>query len=276
MSLNQPGRVGEGESLDPIKANNAAGGFISPPLSASGSASKCPIRYLDQVSPEEVAHYFEKHKHELPRSHEVCVKRYQSNTESIRQLDAKYGNLVTMIQGLGMKHQPLLPAKADHEEATQDDKQINERVERWAETLSGQVNAHNEATIESEDRTGHFDRPMKEIRVGESPNRPWGIAVPLEAEENNPSITSQREMKDHYGSHHSDEPTRTRDYSGDRSAHVNSGARFKAAGASPQPAASSEQQSRMVFTGPVFIGYSNDQIMTFLHQTGADVNIPRL
>ena len=39
----------------------------------------CPIRFLDQHSPEEVATYFERHKHELPRSHEVCVKRYQSN-----------------------------------------------------------------------------------------------------------------------------------------------------------------------------------------------------
>ncbi|KAK3060873.1 hypothetical protein LTR53_019968, partial [Teratosphaeriaceae sp. CCFEE 6253] len=30
----------------------------------------CPIRFMDQHSPEEVATYFEKHKHELPRSHE--------------------------------------------------------------------------------------------------------------------------------------------------------------------------------------------------------------
>ena len=54
----------------------------------------CPIRFLDQHSPEEVATYFEKHKHELPRSHEVCVRRYQKNEEQIRKLDAKYGSPV--------------------------------------------------------------------------------------------------------------------------------------------------------------------------------------
>ena len=60
-------------------------------VSAAGSAPACPIRYMDQHSPEEIAKYFEAHKHELPRSHELCVKRFQDNDASIRQLDAKYG-----------------------------------------------------------------------------------------------------------------------------------------------------------------------------------------
>jgi hypothetical protein len=29
-----------------------------------------------------------------------------------------------------------------------------------------------------ETRTAHFDRPMNEVRVGESPSRPWGITIP--------------------------------------------------------------------------------------------------
>ena len=53
--------------------------------------------------------YFEKHKHELPRSHEVCINRFQSNAQSIEELDRKYGDLVSMIQGLGQKHQDYLP-----------------------------------------------------------------------------------------------------------------------------------------------------------------------
>ncbi|KAI9821037.1 MAG: hypothetical protein M1827_003770 [Pycnora praestabilis] len=159
----------------------------SPPPSATGSASKCPIRFLDQYSPEEVAEYFENHKHEIPRSHEICVKRYQSNSESIRQLDAKYGNLVNMIQGLGHKHQPLLPMK-EEADAARSARQPNDRVEDWANGVSGSDTGYieGEATAEG-DRKGHFDRPMKDIRVGESPSRPWGISVPnqtVQSEEN--------------------------------------------------------------------------------------------
>ncbi|KAF4555058.1 Hypothetical protein D9617_3g021270 [Elsinoe fawcettii] len=151
--------------------------------SLQGSGPTCPIRFLEKSSPEDVAEYFEKHKHELPRSHEVCVKRYQSNEESIRQLDAKYGNLVSMIQGLGQKHAPMLPeTKGDNED--EQDAESAERVRRWASDVSnvkveGQPSEEQDA--EPEERVGHFDRPLKDVRVGESPSRPWGIPVPLEA-----------------------------------------------------------------------------------------------
>ena len=139
------------------------------------------IRYLDQHSPEEVARYFETHKHEIPRSHEVCVKRYQRNEDDIRKLDAKYGSLVSMIQGLGQKHQPMLPA--DHEEGGEDEeleRTSNERVENWAKAVSADgVGQEEPEPEEEEDRESRFDRPLKEIRVGESPSRPWGISVPI-------------------------------------------------------------------------------------------------
>ncbi|MCJ1398603.1 hypothetical protein MMC11_001803 [Xylographa trunciseda] len=166
---------------DPMAVEYQAADLVSPPASAQGAASKCPIRFLDQHSPEEVARYFQSHKHEIPRSHEVCVKRYQTNEESIRQLDAKYGNLVNMIQGLGMKHQPML-VPTDHEEFTTHDQSSKEKVERWAtdctESVEAAVDQDNNPDDISHPRSGHFDRPLQDVRVGESPSRPWGIHVP--------------------------------------------------------------------------------------------------
>ncbi|KUJ22730.1 uncharacterized protein LY89DRAFT_575450 [Mollisia scopiformis] len=168
------------QSSDPICAAMYAETMASPPPSATGSAAKCPIRYLDQHSPEEVARYFETHKHEIPRSHEVCVKRYQRNEEDIRKLDAKYGNLVSMIQGLGQKHQPMLPSN-EEDEALEVERGSNERVENWANAVSADgVGVEDEPLVQNEeDRESRFDRPLKEIRVGESPSRPWGISVPI-------------------------------------------------------------------------------------------------
>lgn len=164
------------QSADPICAALYAETMSSPPPSVTGSAAKCPIRYLDQHSPEEVARYFETHKHEIPRSHEICVKRYQRNEADIRKLDQKYGNLVSMIQGLGQKHQPMLPTK-EEEDSVQVEQASNERVENWAKAVSADGVGHEEeAPIvpeNDEDRESRFDRPLKEVRVGESPSRPW-------------------------------------------------------------------------------------------------------
>ena len=166
---------------DLSEVEDQAADLASPPASAPGTASKCPIRFLDQRSPEETAHYFQSHKHEIPRSHEVCVKRYQTNEESIRQLDAKYGNLVNMIQGLGMKHQPML-VPTDYEKVAMEDQGSKEKVERWATVCTESMEAGAEQDTTPDDishaRSGHFDRPLKDVRIGESPSRPWGIQVP--------------------------------------------------------------------------------------------------
>lgn len=168
---------------DPICAALYAETHVSAPPSASGS-NKCPIRFLDQHSPEEVARYFETHKHEIPRSHEVCVKRYQRNEEEIRKLDAKYGNLVSMLQGLGQKHQPMLPVKEDMDEYDEESRP-NERVESWAKAVSDEGAdpaeiATSPLTEPEDERDGRYERPLKEVRVGESPSRPWGITVPYD------------------------------------------------------------------------------------------------
>ncbi|AEO66039.1 uncharacterized protein THITE_2113812 [Thermothielavioides terrestris NRRL 8126] len=150
--------------------------------SASPSAavpSKCPIRFLDKHSPEEIARYLETHKHAIPRSHEVCVRRYQRNEEQIRKLDAKYGNLVNMVKDLSRIHQPMLPPSK--EEQNEVDEASNKRVEDWAQTVAAaDPGPENQAPVD-EERESRFDRPMRDVRVGESPSRPWGISVPVEA-----------------------------------------------------------------------------------------------
>ncbi len=282
---------------DPIKAEFHADAFSSPPPSVTGSASKCPIRFLDQHSPEEVAKYFENHKHEIPRSHAICVKRYQSNAESIRQLDAKYGNLVSMIQGLGMKHQSLLPT--ENERDMMDGEGLStDRVGRWAEAISERRESPEDMLDQEEpdERTGHFDRPLKEIRVGESPSRPWGISVPTagdpviladlphevddvverHADESNRELPPEPTPAAQKGQcpFHFDRPIST----------PRSRARSRASVADPpaasastkreQPGGKSKQHKRqqppsqIAFTGPVFIGYSAEQAITVLQQCG--------
>jgi hypothetical protein len=178
---------------DPIRAEICGidAASAEPSVAASGSAAVCPIRFLDQHDPEEVAKYFEKHKHELPRSHEVCITRFQSNQESIEQLDRKYGNLTNMIQGLGQKHQAWLPEEP--EDAIEEEGEIgvavdgkaDAKVEKWAKAVSASLREGTPTTQETptehgldETRTAQFDRPMKEVRVGESPSRPWGVTIP--------------------------------------------------------------------------------------------------
>ncbi|KAI2614537.1 uncharacterized protein GGS25DRAFT_472166 [Hypoxylon fragiforme] len=165
------------DSQDPICA------ALQDESNSQPAASKCPIRYMNQHSPEEIAHYLETHKHELPRSHEVCVRRYQKNEEHIKKLDAKYGNLANMVEGLSRIHQPMLPEQ-DTRPQSEVEKSSNARVETWAQTVSAEASDDPDHTAldhgeEDPERQCHFDRPFKEVRVGESPSRPWGISVPI-------------------------------------------------------------------------------------------------
>lgn len=174
-------------SADPICAAMLEETGSQPGQSAQGAAaSKCPIRYLDQHSPEEIAHYLQTHKHELPRSHEVCLQRYQKSEEEVRKLDAKYGNLAGVVEGLSRIHQPMLPEQ-DTRPQSDVEKASDERVQTWAQTVSAGTADDLDGTTASEEhrqgrreeRQSHFDRPLKEVRVGESPSRPWGISVPV-------------------------------------------------------------------------------------------------
>ncbi|KAE8351551.1 hypothetical protein BDV28DRAFT_136843 [Aspergillus coremiiformis] len=172
------------EDLDPIKAEQIDKRSSQAPSVRTSTSrcpvSRCPIRYLDQHSPEEIADYVERHKHEIPRSHAICVQRYQRDSHSMRHLDAKYGSLINMIRGLSVKHQAFLPNRGNSGAPTSSSSA--ERVEKWAEEvgikseLQPSIKEEDESETEDE-RKGHFDRPLREIRVGESPSRPWGIPV---------------------------------------------------------------------------------------------------
>lgn len=161
---------------------------LSPSQVAQGS--KCPIRYMNKHSPEEIAHYVETHKHELPRSHEVCLRRYQRSEEQMKKLDHKYGDIVSMIEDLSQLHKPMLPE--DQVQGGEDqyedgaERHSNERVENWARGVPSDPQGQDDQSQPTADRESRFDRPLKEIRVGESPSRPWGISVPMYAETSGP------------------------------------------------------------------------------------------
>lgn len=172
--------------VDPIKAEINERRSVQTGSGQSSAArcpiSRCPIRFLDQHTPEEVADYVERHKHEIPRSHAICASRYSKDSQSI---DAKYGNLISMVRGLSVKHQAFLPRR---QHSTSASSSSAERVEKWAESVDRVPEPEMHPAIKEEDeeghfeaeeqRQGHFDRPLREIRVGESPSRPWGIPVP--------------------------------------------------------------------------------------------------
>ncbi|KAJ4268380.1 hypothetical protein NW762_002443 [Fusarium torreyae] len=169
-------------SMDPICAAMYEESTSQQARTNGSSAVKCPIRYMDKHSAKEIAHYVETHKHELPRSHEVCLRRYQRDEDQIKKIDSKYGDIVSMIEGLGQLHQPMLPeAEEDPNRPSDVAQPSNERVENWAQAVS--VNSDPDdtqvPTQEDGDRQSHFDRPLKEVRVGESPSRPWGISIPV-------------------------------------------------------------------------------------------------
>ena len=271
---------------------------------SAAEAGVCPIRFLDQHSPEEVATYFERHKHELPRSHEVCVKRYQSNEKQIRQLDAKYGNLVSMIQGLGAKHQDLLPKEPEQGEDVgeegQNDGEKADKVRQWASSVDAQGGQEGE---DGEERQPHFERPLREVRVGESPSRPWGISVPAKYVEQALSEGSSRPAKVKAQALNDNDPKAKDTTEGGKDGNpagkcpfgfdraeatspkegvdtLATAAKSSPAFIAPDPKFGHDQRHsheppvdkqdcpRMVFTGPVFIGYSPEDAARMLKQSG--------
>jgi proteasome activator subunit 4 len=303
---------------DPIRAeicsNNPASATAS--VAASGSAAVCPIRFLDQHNPEEVAQYFEKHKHELPRSHEVCITRFQSNQESIEQLDRKYGNLVNMIQGLGQKHQVWLPE--DPEDAIEEEPELepnmstnakaDTKVQNWASAVSASLHdgtpppeEESEVHVQDETRTAHFDRPLKEVRVGESPSRPWGISIPAKYTnaESSSSVgsvpTASPQLPLDTGRPIAETPQKTGKCPFDHRAMGQTPGqqpphsaplpqsqpglttpRMPPAEPLPQPQIPEQQEReaknpkmipQMVFNGPVFLGYPPDQLLVLLQNS---------
>ncbi|KAJ6151833.1 hypothetical protein N7470_006961 [Penicillium chermesinum] len=153
-----------GNDLDPIKADQEERRSSTTPSARTRTSSgqcpvsRCPIRYMDKHSPEEIA-----------------------EPADMRLLDAKYGGLANMINGLSVKHQAFLPNRQTDGDDQGSTSASTQRVEQWAENVHP-ANPGPSPPTETEDdenRKGHFDRPLREVRVGESPSRPWGIPVPI-------------------------------------------------------------------------------------------------
>lgn len=286
---------------DPIKVDICGNSAMVPEASIEGSVPLCPIRFLDQHSPEEVARYFEKHKHELPRSHENCVKRFQENEGALRSLDSRYANIVSMVNDLGKVHQPMLP---DTEDIAVDDGEEHVhnsavKVENWAKAIhtdedEDEADSDPPQDVE-EDREQRFDRSLKDIRVGESPSRPWGITVPENFKPNGDGASKKSDptaspLEQDTGQNSNVEiPTGPRcPFSG---LHANPQLGAAAMGKEPEepkpePQSTTKAQSsedipgtfkqfpqhtpsQMVFNGPVFIGYPLEQAMGFMKQFGS-------
>ena len=170
-----------------------------------------------------------------------------------------------MIQGLGQKHQPLLPAAEVRE---QDDHTSQKQIQQWANDVGevpsgdavagmgtraeGDAQADMDQKEEDDEREGRFARPLKEIRVGESPSRPWGISMPLAADMH-PSLanaihglTSDKGKVGSTGGGHGGEPSKASLEDAEPPAHHAN-------------LILQEDGKRMVFMGPVFIGYPPEQ-----------------
>ncbi|WEW59876.1 hypothetical protein PRK78_005357 [Emydomyces testavorans] len=290
------------DDLDPIKAEFHSDAPHCVASSTRSATARCPIRYLNDHSPEEIAEFFQKHKHKIPRSHSVCIQRYQKDPQNLRQLDEKYGDIVNMVQGLGVYHQPYLPSSPPLDASKHPETHAAERVERWAEDVSNKSpNADGPPPSgfvddEAEARGNHFERSLRDVRVGESPSRPWGIHVPISqqpaqsvvASAPAPAPVSNWSNMKGSGAHSPLIPTPPGNEGG--SQFVNGRCPFgyqsvKLEG-SPNPvqpdrpfneartdnvqsrSRSRSPQPRFVFNGPVIFGYSGDSVAKMLEKLG--------
>ncbi|KAL8739705.1 MAG: hypothetical protein Q9184_008573 [Pyrenodesmia sp. 2 TL-2023] len=172
-----------------------------------------------------------------------------------------------MIQGLGQKHQPLLHTRVEGENVSQG-RNSQENVEVWAHKVDGD----GEASINGQDdvngndgvadditdgqRDGRFDRPLKEIRVGESPSRPWGISVPQAAPIRSSAVSAEAK------------PDLDASHEPGLSTPLSAPVEEKRTRSHARRDDSSDRRPKMLFTGPVFVGYAPDQITDILTRTG--------
>jgi hypothetical protein len=248
---------------DPIAAefHQDKASTLSPPVDQR--PGQCPIRFLDQHSPEEVAKYFENHKHEIPRSHEICVRRYGGNESSARQLDAKYGNLVNMIQGLGVKHKAYLPERDRIEER---DQGSTRGVEKWAEHVSQDATPPVQESAEPVEgpRLSHFERPLREVRVGESPSRPWGISVPADKEPTPSALQDEDDAAHLKMQSASSRPTPVATPDGEPAEQSRKPQQQENR---PRDPVDTTDRTQIIFNGPVFFGYSAEEVALLLQKT---------
>ncbi|KAI9734237.1 MAG: hypothetical protein M1834_002339 [Cirrosporium novae-zelandiae] len=248
------------------------------PKCCGGPCNTCPIRLLNKHSPEEVAQYVEKHKHEIPRSHLICIKRFQGDPVTAAKIDAKYGDMTNMMQSLGMKHQPLLPHKeqGSHSKPTDNAK----KIEKWVENVSESEpqlavkEQEQHAPKTDEERVGHFEKPLRNIRVGESPSRPWGITIPATVEPC-PSVIMAKESPEKnmagmgsIGNKHAAENPKRHFNELNQDHKLGDLERNPAPLNSPHIPIPTDSQRQIIYNGPIFVGYSPEAAGVFLREIG--------
>lgn len=264
--MTKNGVIDPSSQLDPIAAEFHADSLSAQSLDEARACGRCPMRFMDKHSPEEIAEYFEKHKHELPRSHEICVKRYQQNESSIRQLDEKYGNIVSMIQGLGNKHKQYLKAE-DQENQSGTDQKSTAAVEKWAEAVD-ESGGSEVVDTEREGRAAHFDKPLPEIRVGESPSRPWGISMPVNRPRAPSAVSSQEALPNPSRKPKQDATQKKPVMEQTTPPTLQSEQTQSAVSTSRSRRSRGRRPNQIIFNGPVFLGYSPEQAALFLQHLG--------
>lgn len=166
-----------------------------------------------------------------------------------------------------------------------EEKKSNERVQNWAKGVSvdgiSETGAVTPPVEDGEDRERRFDRPMKEVRVGESPSRPWGISVPY-VEQTNIQESARRpeESVTRLSKLPVVSPESTKKCPFDHDIKPKNGELPRmdaksAEGTRPQPAfiqtsdlsrMATNGGPQMIFTGPVFVGYPIEQAMALMQQ----------
>lgn len=152
------------------------------------------------------------------------------------------------------------------------------KIQRWANDVGdipasqavdgtgmkaeGDAQADMEEKGEEDEREGRFQRPLKDIRLGESPSRPWGISMPLAADMHPGVVDALKGL-----------------VAGQENAGENEGEGKPddAQSMAPLPEVGPSRRGihflegdgkGMVFTGPVFIGYSEEPTTALLERLG--------
>ena len=201
-----------------------------------------------------------------------------------------------MIRGLSVKHQAFLPNEG--QEPASNSGGSAQRVEKWAADVDSKhvaIKEEGEEDDGEEERQGHFDRPLREVRVGESPSRPWGIPVPIPPDPvisapHSPTAPVQVSGDERLGANPGDTnmgvpmPGRCPfGHGGNQPANVvaetetirNEEVRDQAADgddAGDRPPDNPEPKSKpanVVFNGPVFFGYSAEQTASLIQNLGS-------
>ena len=189
---------------------------------------------------------------------------------------------MNMIQGLGAKHMSLLPdAKEEEDNSPAMHGKSIEHIKNWAEGVQEGPEEALERTTKPDsisdpepkpggtrksvfDTTGqadsrenhsHLHYNLKEIRVGESPSRLGGVTVPMPFDD--------------------DDNDEVDDDDDDDKAYSQPAAEGRDSQTSllqerPRQQRVGRHHPRMVFTGPVFIGYSPEQAANVLRQSGQE------